>query len=251
VVRAFALAEAGKLVHLHNVSGGVLAGDRLALDVEVEAGAATQLTTTGATRLYRHRAGAADSLQCATFTVRDGAILEFLPDPVIPYAASRHTQRTEIRLGRKATLLWWEVLAPGRLAAGERFAFEMLRVKASIHAAERPVFLEDYTLDPVHQDLTSPVRMLGYSHMASLYAVQEGRPPEFWRSLEHRLNEIAAAQTSPGRAMWGASALASDGLLVRGLTASGRFVYEPLVEFWQAARVALTGHECPLPRKIY
>jgi hypothetical protein len=93
VVRAF-----GSLVHLNNVSGGVLAGDRLALDVEVQAGAAAQITTTGATRLYRHRTGASDSEQHARFWVADGALLEYLPDAVIPYAGTRHVQRTEIRL---------------------------------------------------------------------------------------------------------------------------------------------------------
>ena len=76
VVRAFALPISGSLVHLNNVSGGVVAGDRLALDVEVEAGAAAQITTTGATRLYRHRAGAGDSEQRATFSVGAGALLE-------------------------------------------------------------------------------------------------------------------------------------------------------------------------------
>ena len=85
-MRAFALPESGALVHLNNVSGGVLAGDRLALDVEVQAGAAAQITTTGATRLYRHRAGAVDSKQHARFSVGDAAMLEYLPDPVIPYA---------------------------------------------------------------------------------------------------------------------------------------------------------------------
>jgi len=250
VVRAFGLPDAGRLVHLHNVSGGILGGDRLALDVEVEAGAA-QITTAGATRLYRHRSGGADSSQCATFSVGDGATLEYLPDPVIPYAASRYTQRTEIRLGRGATLLWWEVFAPGRLAAGERFAFELLRVQTSVHAAGRPVFLEDYALEPARRDLASPVRMLGYSHMASLCAVQEGRPPEFWRGLERRLNQIAAEGSLPGCTVWGASALASDGLLVRGLATSGRLVYGPLAEFWRAARLAITGVDCPLPRKTY
>ena len=99
LVRAFALPGSGKLVHLNNVSGGVLAGDRLALDVEVKAGAAAQITTTGATRLYRHRAGATDSEQHARFSVGDAALLEYLPDAVIPYAGSRHIQRTEIRWG--------------------------------------------------------------------------------------------------------------------------------------------------------
>ena len=136
------------MVHLNNVSGGVLAGDRLALDVEVQAGAAAQITTTGATRLYRHRAGAADSEQRARFSVGDGALLEYLPDPVIPYAGSRHVQRTEIRLGRGSTLFWWEVLAPGRLAAGERFAFERLRVQTEVYAGSRPVLREDYLLEP-------------------------------------------------------------------------------------------------------
>ena len=68
------------------------------------------------------------------FSVGDGALLEYLPDAVIPYAGSRHMQRTEIRLGRGSTLFWWEILAPGRLAAGERFAFERLRVQTEVYA---------------------------------------------------------------------------------------------------------------------
>ena len=251
VVRAFALPDAGALVHLHNVSGGVLAGDRLALDVEVQAGAAAQITTTGATRLYRHRAGAADSEQSARFTVRDGALLEYLPDAVIPYAGSRHAQRTEFRLGRASTLFWWEVLAPGRLAAGERFAFERLRVHTEIHTGPRPVLREDYLLEPRRKDLSAAARMFDYSHAASLCVVQEGRPAAFWRTLEDRLNEIARQKTRFGQAVWGASMLASDGLIVRGLSISQRFIQETLIEFWRMARIAVIGADAVPPRKIY
>ncbi|MCU1338872.1 MAG: Urease accessory protein UreD [Bryobacterales bacterium] len=251
VVRAFALPVSGSLVHLNNVSGGVLAGDRLALDVEVEAGAAAQITTTGATRLYRHRAGAADSEQHARFSVGDAALLEYLPDAVIPYMGSRHVQRTEIRLGRGSTLFWWEVLAPGRLAAGERFAFERLRVQTEVYAGPRPVLREDYLLEPKRKALSATARMFKYSHMASLCAVQEGRPPAFWRTLEDRLNEIARRRTHAGQALWGASMLASDGVVVRGLSMSGCFIPETLIEFWSAARLAITGKDGVPPRKIY
>jgi urease accessory protein len=245
-VRAF-----GSLVHLNNVSGGVLAGDRLALDVEVEAGASAQITTTGATRLYRHRAGAADSEQRSRFSVGDGALLEYLPDVVIPYAGCRHAQRTEIRLGRGSTLFWWEVLAPGRLAAGERFAFERLRVQTEVYAGSRPVLREDYLLQPRQKDLAAMARMFEYSHTASLCAVQEGRRPAFWRVLEDRLNEIARARTEHGKTVWGASMLASDGVVVRGLSMSGCFIHETLIEFWRVARVAITGQDAVPPRKIY
>jgi urease accessory protein len=238
-------------VHLHNVSGGVLAGDRLALDVEVAAGAAAQITTTGATRLYRHRAGARDSEQQMRFSVGEGALLEYLPDAMIPYAGSRHVQRTEIRLGRGATLLWWEVLAPGRLAAGERFAFERLRIETGVYAGERPVLREDFVLEPGRKELSATARMFEYSHLASLCAVQQGRPPAFWRALEDRWNEIARGRTRPGQAVWGASALVSDGAIVRGLSMSGRFLHESLIEFWRTARLAATGEDAAPPRKIY
>lgn len=251
VVRAFPLPGSGRLVHLNNVSGGVLAGDRLALDVEVEAGAAAQVTTTGATRLYRHRAGAADSEQRARFSVGDGGLLEYLPDSVIPYAGSRHVQRAEIRLGRGSTLFWWEILAPGRLAAGERFAFERLRVQTEVYAGPRPVLREDYLLEPGRKDLSAMPRIFEYSHVASLCAVQEGRPPAFWRALENGWNEIARKRSQPGKDVWGASVLASDGVVVRGLSTSGCFLHQTLVEFWRSARLALTGVAAAPPRKIY
>ena len=250
VVRAFPVPS-GALVHLHNVSGGVLAGDRLALDVEVAAGASAQITTTGATRLYRHRAGRTDSEQHARFSVGEGAMLEYLPDTVIPYAGSRHSQRTEFQLERGSILFWWEVLAPGRLAAGERFAFERLRVQAGIYAGPRPVLREDYLLEPKKKDLSSTVRMAGYSHTASLCAVQEGRPAAVWRALEDRWNEIARERTRPGQSVWGASMLASEGVVVRGLSGSGCGLHETLVEFWRTARRAITGEDAVPPRKIY
>lgn len=249
-MRAFHLGGTA-LVHIHNVSGGVLAGDRLALHAEVEAGAVAQITTTGATRLYRHRAGSLDSEQRTTFHVHDGASLEYLPDPVIPYAGSRHVQRTEIRLGRGSALFWWEVLAPGRLGAGERFAFDRLEGHTEILVRERPVLREDYRLEPARRGLSAAARMERYSHVASLYVVHEGRPAEFWRDLEVRLQELARQHTRPEEGTWGASALVSDGILVRGLTTSGRFAHGPLVEFRRAARLAITGTEATLPRKTY
>src|SRR5438552_3033516 len=55
VVRGFDLANGAVLVHLHNLSGGVLGGDQLELKIEVGSGAQAQLTSAGATRLYRSR----------------------------------------------------------------------------------------------------------------------------------------------------------------------------------------------------
>src|ERR1700685_3772106 len=84
VVRAFRQEDGAALVHLHNVSGGLLGGDRLALMVNVGAGACVQITTTGATRIYRSRAGAPATTQSNEITVGEDGLLEYLPDAVIP-----------------------------------------------------------------------------------------------------------------------------------------------------------------------
>lgn len=258
VVRAFGQASAHKngaaMVHLHNVSGGVLAGDNLWLDVEVGRGASAQITTTGATRLYRHREGSADSSQRMTISIGDGALLEYLPDALIPYAGSRHRQRTEILLGAGSTMFWWEILAPGRQAMGETFAFDRLRLEMQIRTAEKPLLIEDFLLEPRARPLESAARLGRYTHMVNFYAIQTGRPPTLWRDLEDLLNEFAGITVSDeGRrssSIWGASALAADGVVVRGLSLTARDVPAALAGMWSIARRFLTGEDAAPPRKI-
>jgi urease accessory protein len=102
VVRSFPSGESATLAHLHNLSGGVLGGDLLEVSVEVSDGARAQLTSTGATRLYRCRPDAPDALQRQSFRVGRGALLEHLPDELIPFAGSRYRQETVIELSDDA-----------------------------------------------------------------------------------------------------------------------------------------------------
>jgi urease accessory protein UreH len=124
-------------------------------------------------------------------------------------------------------------------------------VESAIYAGSRPVLRENFLLQPGRNDLTAMARMSEYSYLASLYVVQEGRPAAFWRRLEDQLTEIAGRRTRHGVEVWGASTLATEGVMVRGLSRTGCFVNEALVEFWRAARLTVTGAEALPPRKIY
>src|ERR1700682_3006024 len=99
IVRAFQLDDGGALVHLHNLSGGVLGGDHL--DVIVEAGprAVAQVTSTGATRIYRSRENAEPAKQRLQISVEDDGLVEYLPDQLIPFAGSCYREATRIELG--------------------------------------------------------------------------------------------------------------------------------------------------------
>jgi urease accessory protein len=251
VVRAFAQDNGSSLVHLHNVSGGVLSGDHLTLDIDVSPGGSAQVTTTGATRLYRHRQGSAGSEQHTNIRVGEGALLEYLPDALIPYARSRHLQRTSVSLADRATLLWWEIVAPGRQAMGETFAFDCLRLQTDIRSRRGSLLIENIVLEPAVRPLQSPARLGPYSHVANFYAFSVGLPQSRWAELEAEIRDLCTTRSTAGAMIWGLSTLAADGLVVRGLSVSARELPAMLAGIWKITKRSLTGEEAVLPRKVY
>ncbi len=251
VVRAFPISDGGALVHLHNVSGGVLGGDKLHTTVEVGPGAYAQLTTTGATRLYRGRPERGPAEQSTAIRVGENALLEYLPDPVLPYAGSTYRQRTRIELAPGAGLFWWEIIAPGREAHGEIFAYDLLENELAVVADGQTVALERARLQPHERPLTSAVRLGPYRYYASFYICRVGLDAAIWRDLEMSLADLASRSAHHGTMVWGVSTLPAHGISIRGLSLSGRLLYPALVEFWQHAKHVLYDRVAVPPRKLY
>jgi urease accessory protein len=250
VVRAFQQEGGAALAHIHNLSGGILAGDRLSLDLEIGPGARAQLTSTGATRLYRSRARTAAAQFTARATVRAAALLEYLPDPLIPFADSRFHQDTFISLEPDAGLFWWETVAPGREAHGEMFSYDALRFRFDLRAEGIPIALECSHLDPTERPLASPARLGPYRYFSSFYVCRVGAGESTWRELEKQLRELARRLSSPV-IIWGLGRLPAHGLVVRALSQNGRDIPSGLISFWRIAKQALYGQDAVIPRKVY
>lgn len=250
VVRAFEVADGAALAHLHNVSGGVLGGDHLEVAVTVDPQARAQVTTPGATRIYRHRPGGPVALQTNRFTVEAGGLLEYLPDPLIPFAQARYRQVTQIDLADGAGLFWWEVVAPGREAREELFAYDRLELAVDLKARQRPIALERLKIEPRRQPPASIARFGPYRYGATFYICRVGLPEKTWLELEAALRELAQTFTSP-EALWAVNALVSDGLVVRALSCTGQEVSARLLEFWRLAKEKLYGEAIIPPRKLY
>lgn len=251
VIRAFHLPDGSALAHLHNISGGVLGGDALVLHVSVEAHARAQLTTPSATRIYRHRPHLPDASQQTRVEVESGALLEYVPDPLIPFAGSRYRQSTHIQLAPDAGLFWWETIAPGREAYGERFGYEQVEMALEISAAGKPIALERYQLRPGQKPLVSLARLGTYLYHTTFYICRVGLPDATWLALEAELTQIATQYTQAGQSQWGVSALTSDGVVVRGLSMTYRSLPTQLIHFWRVARQKIYGDEIIVPRKNY
>jgi urease accessory protein len=107
VVRGFRSPSGETLVHVHNLSGGILDSDVLDCRMDLGAGAQAQVTSTGATRVYRSRSTEGFASQRMHVGIAAGAYLEYLPDQLIPFAGSRfqQTARVESRARRIAHLV--------------------------------------------------------------------------------------------------------------------------------------------------
>jgi urease accessory protein len=250
VVRAFPNAAGESLVHLNNISGGVFGGDHLSLRLELGPDAAAQITTTGSTRVYRPREEAADALLVNEIHLGEGALLEYLPDSVIPFRDARFEQRTEVYLEPGATLLWWEIIAPGRLASGESFAYASLRINTCIWSRGRPIYIDRMSFKPRQTKLSSIARFGKYRYLTSFMICRSSEDANTWIALEQMLREISL-ERSNANALWGATALTADGLLVRGLSASALSIMEDLFCFWTSAKSYLCGRVPSPPRRTY
>ncbi len=250
VVRAFELPGGAALIHLHNLSGGVLAGDKLSLEVAVDANARAQITSTGATRIYKSLAEAHPAELMARAEVRENALLEYLPDPLIPFSHAKCSQNTAVHLSDGAGLFWWETLAPGREARGEVFSYDMLQLGFELRVSGVPIVTERGSLNPALRPLTSSARFGPYRYLSTFYICRAGMAETTWLDLEKQLAVLAIQATSPV-IIWGLTRLPAHGLVVRALSQNGRDITRGLMAFWRVAKQALYGQEALVPRKIY
>jgi urease accessory protein len=228
----------------------LLGGDRLALVVDVGAGACVQITTTGATRVYRARDGAPATAQSNEIAVGENALLEYLPDTLIPFAGARFSQRTRIRLAAGAGLFWWEILAPGRQARGEIFEYESLELRTDLTAGGRLFATERVRLEPRNRSVLSLARLGAYRTWATFYVCRVGLDPPIWLEMEQDLREMIERWNRRDEALWGISTLMAHGLMVRCVARCGRDVLPGLHALWGAAKGRLYGRRAVPPRKV-
>ena len=251
VVRRFENGDGDCLVHMHNLSGGILGGDQLDLHVVVGEGSRVLLTSTGATRIYKHRAGR-PSARCRMHAlIARHALLEYLPDQLIPFRDSRFEQHTEIELDSEdAGVFWWETITPGRAASGEKFSYSTLQVRSVVSCAERPMAIDQFTLEPASRSLQRPGILGEFSCCSTFYICKTGVSKEQWEALVDLLQDEAEVQSS-ACTHWGVSTLVENGVVIRGIGNEASHLQERLRSFWKIAKRSLYGREAVLPRKVY
>jgi urease accessory protein len=213
--------------------GGIAGGDRLNISARVEADAWAQITSPGAAKWYR---AAGPAYQQLDLKVAAGATLEWLPQETIVYSAAQAELTTSIELEGDARLFYWDVVALGRPASGERFDLGHFQAHLDIRRDGRLLWHERQRITGNDGLLDSPIGLDGNPVFATLLVTGEidAELLERCRSLGHAVR--GDLTQLPGLLV--ARCLASEALLAHAW----------LIDLWRLLRPALLGREAQPPR---
>ncbi len=221
-------------VYLVHPPGGIVGGDQLALDVQVQPGAHVLLTTPAATRFYRAGPHPAAVLH-QELRVRDAA-LEWLPQETIVFDGARAKACTVVHLDGDAQFAGWEVLCLGRPANGETFGQGFVAQDFHLHRNGQPLLLDRLRLQGDSAALTASWGLAGGQALGTLllYPATGADLPEL------------RALSAPG--VRHALTVVEGALLCRALAREAEPIRQLFTQIWLRMRPALLGREAAPPR---
>ena len=227
VLAPVSLDDSAAVISILNPTGGLVGGDRLAIDVTVGAAAHACFTTPSATKVYR--ATAEPAAQDVALRLEAGAVCEWVPDHTIPFAGSALRQRITVDVGDGACLILVDAFAAGRVGRGEAWAFRLLDSAITLRDAKGWLLRDRFVLEG--GGVLDP-RALGAA---------ERRP--YWASLVVVADDVEAFRRDAtvrfpagGDVAVAAGALPRRGALVRCLAPSAPRLLDTLDGLWGAAR---------------
>ncbi|PWB32375.1 urease accessory protein [Pseudomonas sp. SDI] len=232
VQRPFYPEGAACHVYLLHPPGGVVGGDRLALDIHLDPGSHALLTMPGATKFYRS-AGLTSVLN-QHFHLAEGSTLEWLPPGSICFPGARVALHSRFSLAPGARLLAWETLCLGRPVMGERFSHGALDSRLQIDLSGDLGLHERLRIAGGHLE-----KLAGYPLQATFCAAPAS--PE----LLDQVRELLAELPAPAGAT-----LLGPLLVVRLLDHDNQRLQTTLQRIWHCLRPAVIGL-APCPPRIW
>lgn len=71
-------------------------------------------------------------MQSIDLNIGEGYYCEYIPDEIIPYSKSRFYQESKLWVHKNATLIYSEIIVPGRVAKGELFEFDICYLRTLV-----------------------------------------------------------------------------------------------------------------------
>jgi urease accessory protein len=239
VQRALYLEEtlpAMAYVYIISPSGGILQGDRYRIDIVLSNNSFAHVTTQSATRIYKMEKNF--GTQMVNVELKEGSYFEYIPDQIIPFRNSRFYQAVELNVHDNATMIYSEMLVPGRVARGESFEYDICYIRTRArNQLGKPRFVDMIKLEPKKEDLRLEGIMGTFDVVGTMYIIT--RPlyiKDLQQEINLKINELQ--ETIAG----GASAFPNkQGIIVRMLGKTAGEVRNMIFEVIRISRRQIIG----------
>lgn len=216
----------------------------MSVEAQLHAGAHVLMTSPSANRVYRSLSEPA--VQEVRLSVGPDARLEWLPDVTIPFAGSRFRQSIHVDLAPGATVVLLDVMASGRVAKEERWAFASIENEICIRTAVGGSVVERYRLVP--DGSPESVGLVGtWNYVASLFVIGDTVDADMWKRLD--LGIASILEQRPGLVLGAVSTPGAPGLAVKLVAKSAPDLTVTLESLWAAVRKELWELSAPNLRR--
>jgi urease accessory protein len=187
----------------HNVmlhtAGGVVGGDSLSIDIDLQPASRVVLTTAAAGKIYGSNGTRAT--QSIVHNLAAHTSLEWLPQETIIFNGAIFHQHLRVNLAPSATWMGWEINRFGRTASGEKFISGEWKSATEVYRDGQPLWIDRQWLcgDAL---IDSPHSLAGYPIVGSLAWIDRSVSKELVteiRSLFHgEPSKIGVTRLSAG-----------------------------------------------------
>jgi len=234
-----------KMAYLYVISpsGGILQGDRYRTDVVLKDKAIAHMTTQGATRIYSMNTNSAS--QILNITVNEDCYFEYIPDQIIPYKNSRYYQKVNLNVHNNSTLIYSEILTPGRVAMKESFEYDICYLRTHCKDQDKKIrFLENTKIEPKKMRIEDFGVLGEYEIVGTVYILTR---KDDVNELENNLNEHI--RNLDGVSV-GTSILPDElGIIIRVLGNKTDSVFDVIFKILEISRKKILGAEFSKIRK--
>lgn len=211
-----------KLLHDHLevmmmcYSPGVMDGDTLQISVHCPEKSEMKLFTQSFNKLHPMKKGASQS----THVKVDGqALLQYLPQPTIPFKNSIFDMENLIEVAESGHLIWGDIISGGRIHSGERFEFSKLHNRTKVYRGGKLIFFDNQLMEPRKQPLERMLFFEGHTHQGTLLIVSD-----YAKAFKEELDEVLTEQFVD--MSYGFTQCGKHALLIRALGESGDAMHE-------------------------
>jgi urease accessory protein len=172
-------------IYIMSPSGGILQGDRYRIDITLSNNAFAHITTQGATRIYKMEKNC--GIQIVNIKADEGSYLEYIPDQIIPFRNSRFYQEVELRVHDSATMIYSEMIVPGRVASGESFEYDICYIRTiARNNLGKTRFIDTVKLEPKKENLTVDGILGNFEVVGTIYIITR---ESYIKDLQYEINK--------------------------------------------------------------